>query len=91
MAPQHPKNAVRAESTRRPANNLQRLREDQLLTKAELARKAGVSPLTVARVEAGQECRVDTKRKIILALGMQPADRAKVFGQNSPRRGPRGS
>ena len=80
MAPQQPKNAVRAESRRRPANNLQRLREDQLLTKAELARKAGVSPLTVARVEAGQECRVDTKRKIILALGMTPSDRAKVFG-----------
>jgi DNA-binding XRE family transcriptional regulator len=80
MAPPQPKSAVRAETTRRPANNLQRLREDQLLTKAELARKAGVSPLTVARIEAGQECRVDTKRKIILALGMTPSDRAKVFG-----------
>ena len=83
MAPQQPKNAVRADSTRRPANNLQRLREDQLLTKAELACKAGVSPLTVARIEAGQECRVDTKRKIILALGMTPSDRAKVFGGGS--------
>ncbi len=80
MAPHTPKTAVRAEIQRRPANNLQRLREDQLLTKAELARKAGVSPLTVARIEAGQECRVDTKRKIILALGMTPSDRAKVFG-----------
>lgn len=80
MAPPSPKTAVRAEASRRPANNLRRLREDQLLTKAELARKAGVSPLTVARVEAGQECRVDTKRKIILALGMTPSDRAKVFG-----------
>jgi DNA-binding XRE family transcriptional regulator len=80
MAPQQPKTAARVEASRRPANNLQRLREDQLLTKAELARKAGVSPLTVARVEAGQECRVDTKRKIILALGMTPSDRAKVFG-----------
>jgi DNA-binding XRE family transcriptional regulator len=80
MAPQQPKTAVRVEGSRRPANNLQRLREDQLLTKAELARKAGVSPLTVARIEAGQECRVDTKRKIILALGMTPSDRAKVFG-----------
>ena len=75
--------------SRRPVNNVQRLREDLLLTKAELARKAGISPLTVARVEAGLHCRVDTKRKIILALGLQPADRAKVFGNNSPRRGPR--
>jgi DNA-binding XRE family transcriptional regulator len=88
MAPPTPKSAVRAEISRRPANNLQRLREDQLLTKAELARKAGVSPLTVARIEAGQECRVDTKRKIILALGMTPSDRAKVFGNGRKGRTP---
>ena len=87
MAPPSPKSAVRAEAPRRPANNLQRLREDQLLTKAELARKAGVSPLTVARIEAGQACRVDTKRKIILALGMTPSDRAKVFGGGNVLRG----
>jgi DNA-binding XRE family transcriptional regulator len=87
MAPQSPKTAVRAEAQRRPANNVQRLREEQLLTKAELARMAGVSPLTVSRIEAGQECRVDTKRKIILALGMTPSDRAKVFGAG--RRGGR--
>jgi DNA-binding XRE family transcriptional regulator len=80
MAPQQSKTAARVDASRRSANNVQRLREDQLLTKAELARKAGVSPLTVARIEAGQECRVDTKRKIILALGMTPSDRAKVFG-----------
>ena len=65
---------------RRPANNVRRLREDQLLTKAELARKAGISALTVSRVEAGLDCRVDTKRKIILALGFQPADKERVFG-----------
>jgi predicted transcriptional regulator len=65
---------------RRPSNNVRRLREDQLLTKAELARKAGISALTVARVEAGLDCRVDTKRKIILALGFQPADKERVFG-----------
>ena len=64
----------------RPSNNVRRLREEQLLTKAELARKAGVSPLTVSRIESGLECRVDTKRKIIYALGLTPSDRAKVFG-----------
>jgi DNA-binding XRE family transcriptional regulator len=88
MAPQPQKSPARAEASRRPANNVQRLREDQLLTKAELARKAGVSPLTVARIEAGQECRVDTKRKIILALGMTPSDRAKVFGGGRKGRTP---
>jgi DNA-binding XRE family transcriptional regulator len=61
-------------------NNVQRLREEQLLTKAELARKAGISPLTVSRIESGLDCRVDTKRKIILALGLTPSDRRKVFG-----------
>jgi DNA-binding XRE family transcriptional regulator len=70
----------------RTANNVRRLREDLLLTKAELARKAGVSALTVTRVERGAECRVDTKRKIILALGLQPADRERVFGTNEPSR-----
>jgi DNA-binding XRE family transcriptional regulator len=61
-------------------NRVRVLREEQLLTKAELARKAGISPLTLARIESGSECRVDTKRKIILALGLKPADKAKVFG-----------
>ena len=70
---------------RRP-NHLQRLREDQLLTKAELARKAGVSALTVTRVERGADCRVDTKRKIILALGLQPADKERVFGHSASSR-----
>ncbi|MFY3742886.1 helix-turn-helix transcriptional regulator [Anaeromyxobacter sp. Red801] len=73
---------------RRTPNNVQRLREEQLLTKAELARKAGVSPLTVTRIEHGLECRVDTKRKIILALGLTPSDRRKVFGPSTGGRLP---
>ncbi len=68
---------------RRARNNVQRLREEQLLTKAELARKAGLSPLTVSRIEAGLECRMDTQRKIILALGFTPSDRRKVFGRSN--------
>jgi len=60
-------------------NNVQRLREDQLLSKAELARRAGVSVLTIDRVEKGANCRLDTKRKIILALGLKVAERTKVF------------
>ena len=61
------------------------LREELLLTKAELARKAGVSPLTVSRIESGLDCRVDTKRKIIIALGFTPHDRRKVFGSGRAR------
>lgn len=60
-------------------NNVRSLREQILLSKAELARKAGVSPVTVDRVENGADCRLDTKRKIILALGKKLEDRDLVF------------
>jgi DNA-binding XRE family transcriptional regulator len=66
----------------RNRNNVQRLREEQLMSKAELARRAGVSVLTIDRVERGASCRVDTKRKIILALGMKVTDRTKVFSDS---------
>ncbi len=64
----------------RTVNNVRALREEQLLTKAELARKAGISALTLARIESGLPCRVDTKRKIIFALGLKPVDKDIVFG-----------
>jgi DNA-binding XRE family transcriptional regulator len=51
-----------------------------MMSKAELARKAGLSTLTIDRVEAGRACRLDTKRKILLALGMKISDKATVFG-----------
>jgi DNA-binding XRE family transcriptional regulator len=60
-------------------NAVQQLREEQMLSKAELARRAGVSVLTIDRVERGSDCRVDTKRKIILALGLKVTDRTRVF------------
>ncbi len=60
---------------------LRELREAQMLSKAELARKAGVSPLTIDRIERGMPCRMDTKRKIILALGLRLSERIKVFGE----------
>jgi DNA-binding XRE family transcriptional regulator len=51
-----------------------------MMSKAELARKAGLSTLTVDRVEAGRPCRLDTKRKIVLALGLSISDKDRVFG-----------
>ncbi len=65
----------------RKRNMLRELREAQMLSKAELARKAGVSPLTIDRIERGMPCRMDTKRKIILALGLRLSERIKVFGE----------
>jgi DNA-binding XRE family transcriptional regulator len=49
------------------------------MSKSELARKAGVSVLTIDRIEKGEGCRLDTKRKIILALGYKVSDKAKIF------------
>ena len=60
-------------------NNVQRFRESLLLSKAELARKSGLSTLTIDRVEAGRPCRLDTKRKILLALDLSVADKDRVF------------
>lgn len=60
-------------------NCVRQLREDMMMSKAELARKASVTVQTIDRIEKGKECRVDTKRKIILALGYNLADRSRVF------------
>jgi DNA-binding XRE family transcriptional regulator len=60
-------------------NRLRSFREAQLLTKAELARKAGISTLTIDRIEAGMPCRMDTMRKIIFALGLKVTDKHKIF------------
>jgi len=51
-----------------------------MMSKAELARKAGLSTLTIDRVESGRPCRLDTKRKVLLALGLKVVDKDKVFG-----------
>ena len=61
-------------------NQVQRFRENLMMSKAELARKAGLSTLTIDRVEAGRPCRLDTKRKILLALGLKVSDKDRVFG-----------
>ncbi len=63
-------------------NSVKEIREQLLMSKAELARKAGVSPLTIDRIEKGMSCRMETKRKIILALGYNLEDKLKIFPQN---------
>ena len=60
-------------------NLLKEIRESLLMSKAELARKAGVSPITIDRIEKGMDCRMETKRKILLALGYKLSDKNKVF------------
>jgi DNA-binding XRE family transcriptional regulator len=60
-------------------NAVKKLREQRMISKAELARLAGVSPVTVDRIERGEDCRLETKRKLILALGFSLSDKDKVF------------
>lgn len=60
-------------------NNVRKIREERLMSKMELARLAGVSAATIDRIECGEKCRMETKRKIILALGFTLADKEKVF------------
>jgi DNA-binding XRE family transcriptional regulator len=62
-----------------PVNNVQRFREAQLMAKAELARRAGVSESTIDRIEAGKDCRMETKRKILFALGLTVQESTKIF------------
>ena len=60
-------------------NRVQKFREAALMAKAELARKAGVSESTIDRVEAGHDCRMETKRKILFALGLTLQESGKLF------------
>jgi DNA-binding XRE family transcriptional regulator len=64
-------------------NHVRKIRESQMMSKAELARQASVTVQTVDRIEKGNECRLDTKRKIILALGYKLGERAKIFSDGS--------
>jgi len=64
-------------------NIVRGIREELLMSKAELARKAGVSPLTIDRIEKGMNCRMETRRKIILALGYKLTDKDRIFPTES--------
>jgi len=60
-------------------NAVKQIREKRLLSKTELARLAGVSSLTIDRIEKGNRCRLETMRKIILALGYKLAEKNEIF------------
>ena len=62
-------------------NPLRHIRESLMISKSELAKKANLSPLTIARIEKGKPCRMETQRKILLALGMKFSDKNKIFNE----------
>jgi len=61
------------------ANRLREVRESLMISKMELARRAGISNLTVNRIENGADCRMETKRKILAALGLSARQKESVF------------
>ena len=61
------------------SNCVRQIRETKMMSKAELARKASVTVQTIDRIEKGNDCRLDTKRKIILALGYKLVDRTRIL------------
>ena len=63
-------------------NFVKEIREERLISRAELARKAGISSLTIARIEKGKSCRIDTMSKIILALGLELSDKGRIFSED---------
>jgi DNA-binding XRE family transcriptional regulator len=63
----------------RKRNRVRELRENKLMTQAQLAKKARVALRTIHSVEKGMNCRMDTKRKILLALGLRFEDKDQVF------------
>lgn len=60
-------------------NNVRTMREARLMSKSELAKAADLSIPTIDRVEKGYPCRMETKRKIIKALGLSLDERSTVF------------
>jgi len=63
-------------------NKVREIREGLFMSKTELARKAGISSLTISRIEEGNPCRMETQRKIILALGYKLSDKDKFFPEH---------
>jgi len=60
-------------------NRLKAVRESLLMSKTELAKQADVSPITISRIEKGMPCRMETQRKLLLALGFKLSDKPKIF------------
>jgi DNA-binding XRE family transcriptional regulator len=64
-------------------NTLKSYRQQFLISRTELARKSGISRQTIVRIEKGKICRLETKRKIILALDLKLSETHKIFGKEN--------
>ncbi|MBI4427256.1 MAG: helix-turn-helix transcriptional regulator [Candidatus Magasanikbacteria bacterium] len=60
-------------------NKVRQEREARLLCKSELAKKAGISPATLDRLERGLSSRPSTRRNVLFALGYTILQKEVVF------------
>jgi DNA-binding XRE family transcriptional regulator len=68
-----------------PPNRVKELRENRWMTQEQLARRAKVSLRTIHSVEKGNNCRMTTKRGILLAFGVRLEDKDYVFSPPSAK------
>jgi len=60
-------------------NSLKEIRESLMISKFELAKKSGLSPKTITRIEQGLSCRIETKRNIIKTLRFICSDEEEIM------------
>ncbi len=60
-------------------NRVLEWRKKLLMSRSELARRSGLSIVTITRIENGKPCRMDTMKKILHGLGLSVEDKSKVF------------
>ncbi|UCG05099.1 MAG: helix-turn-helix transcriptional regulator [Desulfobacterales bacterium] len=60
-------------------NLVKKIREKRMMSKAELARRSGVSLNTIIRMERNLPCRIESKRKILLGLGYDISRKDEIF------------
>lgn len=63
----------------RRSNHVREIREERLMTREELADRAGLSLRTVWSVENGFPCRLPTKRRILRGLRLAKGQHRLVF------------
>jgi transcriptional regulator with XRE-family HTH domain len=61
--------------------NLGNFREQRLISRAEMARKTGLSPLTINKLEGGRVCRPDTAKKILESLEIYLTGNSFVYDE----------
>ena len=54
-------------------SELRRIRESKFLSQVELSKLSGISRVTIARIETGENARGSTVRKLAEALGVEPS------------------